>query len=29
MSDVEGVLDNDKKLISEINTNKINELNKK
>ncbi len=26
MSDVEGVLDNDKKLISEINTNKINEL---
>ena len=26
MSDVEGVLDNDKKLISEINTNRINEL---
>ncbi len=26
MSDVEGVLDNEKKLISEINTNKINEL---
>ena len=26
MSDVEGVLDNDKKLISEVNTNKINEL---
>ena len=26
MSDVEGVLDNDKKLISEINSNKINEL---
>ena len=26
MSDVEGVLDNDKKLISEINTNKINEF---
>ena len=26
MSDIEGVLDNDKKLISEINTNKINEL---
>ena len=26
MSDVEGVLDNDKKLISEINTSKINEL---
>ncbi len=29
ISDVEGVLDNDKKLISEINTNKINELIKK
>ena len=26
MSDIEGVMDNDKKLISEINTNKINEL---
>ena len=26
MSDIEGVLDNDKKLISEINTNRINEL---
>ena len=26
MSDIEGVLDNDKKLISEINTNKVNEL---
>ena len=26
MSDVEGVFDNNKKLISEINTNKINEL---
>ena len=26
MSDVEGVLDNNKKLISEVNTNKINEL---
>ena len=26
ISDIEGVLDNDKKLISEINTNKINEL---